>query len=423
LFDRSQYEPKKVIAASLRATVRSLEPPLVSCDDAVELVEWFAEIERLGAAGKTLMAGRAAEGDAWQRDGARSPADWLAKRMGTTVHEARTTLEVAGKLPQAPGTAEALRAGALSARQAEAIAPAAAADPGAEQRLLAMAHDHGLQELRDECARVRAAADPDPAARRERIRRGRFWKRWTDVEGARRGSYSLPPEIAAQVEAAAQPFIDARLDEARRAGEHEPSEAYAADGLAAMAISTMDGDRPPSPSDDACARPARGGRGRKRLRDRRELFCIVNLESLVRGYLLPGETCEIPGVGPVALDVVHELFGDALLRIVIRDGIVFRTVVHAGRTANAVQETAVLVRQQGRCGAPGCDLPISEIDHRVDFVRAGAAPLDGLLGLCGHHHDLKTYRGHSWRREADGRVAWIVPDGAEHHERPPPLAV
>jgi len=134
-----------------------------------------------------------------------------------------------------------------------------------------------------------------------------------------------------------------------------------------------------------------------------------------------GEGCEIAGVGPVALDIARDLFGDALLRIVVRDGKDIRTVVHTGRTASSLQETAVLVRDGGRCRRPPCDLPISEIDHTAGFTRTRRTTLDDLAGLCAHDHDhdLKTYGGHSYRTNQHGHVAWTRPDGTIEHEHPP----
>ncbi|HVM55780.1 MAG TPA: hypothetical protein VM262_21525, partial [Acidimicrobiales bacterium] len=323
----------------MRGLVRDVDAGALSPAEAVELVDWFAEVERLAAAGKTVAAGAVADSEAWRPAGDRSPADWLAKRTGSTVSDARSVLGTAANLASASGSATdgAFRNGELSLKQAEAVASAARADPAAESELLAMAEHTSLQKLRDEAARVRAGAE-DSAERHERIRRNRFWRRWTDAGGARCGSYALPAEAAAILEAAAQPFIDAALDHARRAGEHEPSEAYAADGLVAMAAAR---------AGDTAAPEARRGRGRKRLCDRRELIGLVDLAALRRGETQRGEMCEIVGVGPVPVDVAREVFGDALLRIVIRDGIDIRTVVHTGRTANAVQETAVLVREGG----------------------------------------------------------------------------
>lgn len=405
--DRSRYEPKTMIAASLRALVARLDAATLAPADAAGLVEWFAAIERLAAAGKTIAAARVAEAGSWQVSGERSAADWLAKTTGCTVGDARSTLQTGARLPDAPATEAALRAGRLSSRQAEVVTGAAAVAPESEHRLLGIAETQSLQKLRDEAARVRAAAEPDPAARHERIRAGRFWRRWTDAEGARCGSYRMTPEAGALLEAAAQPFIDAAIDAARGSGTQEPFEALAADGLVAMATA-----RAPD-------LPARGGRGRRRLRNRRELIGIVNVEALRRGRVESGELCEIAGVGPVPVEIARDLFGDALLRIVIRDGADIRTVVHTGRTANALQETAVLVRSGGRCERPTCDQPVSEIDHTRDWARSRVTTLDDLAGLCGADHDAKTRLGHTYRRGADNVVTWVRPDGGTEMARAP----
>ena len=159
--------------------------------------------------------------------------------------------------------------------------------------------------------------------------------------------------------------------------------------------------------------------GVERLTDRRELIGIVNLESLRRRRVEQGEMCEIAGVGPVPVAVARPLFGEALLRIVIRDGVDVRTVVHAGRTASAIQETAVLVRQGGRCARPRCDQPIAEIDHTTGWTETRATTLDDLAGLCGHDHDLKTRHGHTYRRDPGGAITWTRPDCATEHDEPP----
>lgn len=407
-----EHERRAAITTALRRVVQSLDVESCSPAGAVELVDWFAEVERLAAAGKTIAAGSATRVEPWQATGERSAADWLAKRTGTTVSEARDTLTTAENLQHAPNTDAAFRNGELSPKQADAVASGAAADPTAERRLLDTARHESLQKLRDHAARVRAAADPDPAGRHERLHRARSWRRWTDRDGARCGSYRLTPELGALLEAAAQPFVDAAIDDARREGRHEPSEAVAADGLVAMAASTTSGEAAPT--------TARGGRGRRRLKDRRELIALVDLEALQRGSAEPGETCEIAGVGAVPVDVLRRLFGDALLRIVIRRGTDIRTVVHTGRTASALQETAVLVRDGGQCIRPTCDLAISEIDHREGWTATYRTTLDDLGGLCGHDHDLKTGRGHTYRRGEDGTVEWVLPDGTVERGRPPP---
>ena len=407
-----EHERRAAITTELRRVVQSLDVESCSPAAAIELVDWFAELERLAAAGKTIAAGAATRGEPWRATGERSAADWLAKRTGTTVSDARDAVATAENLQHAPHTDAAFRNGELSAKQADAVASGAAADPTAEPRLLDSARRESLQKLRDHAARIRAAADPDPEGRHERIHRTRSWRRWTDRDGARCGSYRLTPEAGALLEAAAQPFVDAAIDDARRAGRHEPSEAVAADGLVAMATSTTSGETAPT--------KARGGRGRRRLKARRELIALVDVEALQRGSAEPGETCEIAGVGAVPVDVVRRLFGDALLRIVIRRGVDIRTVVHTGRKASALQETAVLVREGGRCTRPSCDLSISEIDHHDGWKNTRQTTLDDLGGLCGHDHDLKSLHGHTYRRAPDGLVEWVLPDGTVERGRPPP---
>src|SRR5207237_3583671 len=128
--------------------------------------------ERLVVAAKTLLARRAAESGRWRAKGDRSPAHWLARTTGTSVGQARATLETAERLRELPATEEALRAGKLSATQASVITDAASADPGAEGPLLERVGRDSVGELRDACEAVKAAATDD-AARHAQVHRAR----------------------------------------------------------------------------------------------------------------------------------------------------------------------------------------------------------------------------------------------------------
>ena len=68
--------------AALREIVAGLEPETLSADAAVGLVDTFATIEKLGAAGKALAARRVADSNLWRGAGERSAAHWLARRGG-----------------------------------------------------------------------------------------------------------------------------------------------------------------------------------------------------------------------------------------------------------------------------------------------------------------------------------------------------
>src|SRR5438874_8114157 len=108
--------------AELREFVAALEPETLPAEAAAGLVDSFATIEKLGAAGKALAARRVADSNLWRGAGERSAAHWLARRAGSSVGAAMATLETAARLPELPGVDRAVRAGELSAVQANEIA-------------------------------------------------------------------------------------------------------------------------------------------------------------------------------------------------------------------------------------------------------------------------------------------------------------
>ena len=77
---------------------------------------------------------------------------------GTTVGAARATTKAAARALGQPVVASAVRAGRLSAVQAEMVTAAVAADAGAAARLVDLAGHAGVKGLRTECDRVIAAA-------------------------------------------------------------------------------------------------------------------------------------------------------------------------------------------------------------------------------------------------------------------------
>src|SRR5437879_947308 len=66
----------------------------------------------------------------------------------------------------------------------DAIAAAAAADAAAGDRLFCTASATSVTELREECLRTKAAADPDRDATHRRIHANRAYRTYADAEGA-----------------------------------------------------------------------------------------------------------------------------------------------------------------------------------------------------------------------------------------------
>ncbi len=221
--------------------------------------------ERLCAAGKMLLARRVAQ--THQRSGGtRTAAEELARRGGTSTGQAAESVTTSQRLPDQQPVEAALRRGQLSLPQAAAISAAAVANPAEAARLTELAGRVSLGELREECARVRAAADPDPDATHRRIHAARRLRHYTDPEGG----WNLTARGTAQAGAAFLTVLnvltDAIFRQARRQGRCEPPEAYAFDALmqlAEHAAGRCDGHRsrpPPGPATGMPRRPPRMSR-------------------------------------------------------------------------------------------------------------------------------------------------------------------
>jgi hypothetical protein len=176
----------------------------------------------------------------------------------------------------------------------------------------------------------------------------------------------------------------------------------------------LEAGEPEDTSGTTTSRPTEGPPGRASAAQRRRrrlsgppratVICRVDLQALRRGTLEPGESCEIPGVGPVPLAVARELFGDCFLKFVISDGVDIRTVVHYGRVIPAHLKTALQFRDRC-CVVPGCGRTFGlEYDHLVEFAKGGPTSLDNLARLCGPHHAMKTHKGY---RLSGGPGHWV----------------
>jgi hypothetical protein len=123
----------------IASMVRVLDPDAVPPCEVTEMWQAFDGIERLGASAKTLLAARVEAAGSWRTAGARSPAAHLAQLGGTATKTAQLALQNSKELPGLEAVEDAMREGALSSAQVEAIVPAAAADPAAQEQLLASA--------------------------------------------------------------------------------------------------------------------------------------------------------------------------------------------------------------------------------------------------------------------------------------------
>jgi hypothetical protein len=381
----------------------------------------FDGIERLAASAKTLLAARVDESGIWQRAGDRSAPEYLARKSGSALGAARTSLETSKRVRTLPQTRSAMRRGELSRAQADEIAGAASADPGAERSLLDSVAGSSLNELRERCARTRAAADPDPDATQRRIHQERRLRRWTDPEGAWNLSARGTPDAGARFNTLLDPIIDELFGAARREGHRESREAYAFDALIELARRRGRPAATPAPGGGADAAPGEGpGRQPARSSSPTHLALMrIDLEALVRGRTEGDELCEVAGVGPIPVRTARGLLGESIVKLVITNGIDVANVTHLGRGPTVAQRVALLWSSTG-CVVAGCSRTVGiQTDHRVPWADDRVTELANLDRLCSHHHNLKTRLG--WALvPGTGKRPMVPPGDPQHPAYQPP---
>ncbi len=365
--------------AHLQQVVAALEPARLAGPDAARLTQAAAVGERVLATAKAMLAARTEETGAWRGGRAASIEQWLAEASGCSEGLAREALVTAQRVATLPETRDRLLDGRISIAQAAQVSAGAAVDPTAEARLLRTAQHSGMRGLRAEKERVVAAATDEREARR-RAHRERHLRVWS-TGPATHGTFSGPTDQVADILEALEPLTRKHFDQARKAGEREPLDAYRFDALCDLAH---------APTTESAPRPKHVARVR------------VDLPALLRGHTEPGETCEIPGVGPVPVAHAREVLTHGLLQLVITDGIDVQTVVSTTRHVPDALKIAIAERDP-TCKVRGCDCDRMLHRHHTDpFARSGRTTYRELGNLCTRHHDLVHRLGYRIKAHADG---------------------
>jgi hypothetical protein len=372
--------------AALEALARDYDPALYSGDDAIACMKELGTIRRLtdGMIAKTAKRLEDTAAHTYGTD--RSAAELTSRLVGVTSGEAKQAIDVASKLEALPAVDAAVRAGRVSTRQADLIAATASEDPSLQRDLLSVA-SQGMVALRDACVAARAARE-DQAARSARQDSLQSYRSWTNLDGMLEFHGVVIPEaggpIAAKIEnGTRRKFRDARRDGARRSQDYYAAQAFieAILGEPAAAGAEPSGDEPLEATPKPKTQP----------RLTFTTHVVLDHEVLTRGNALPGETCEIPGVGPVNAQWVREILGSAFITAIVKKGKDITTVAHLGRHVPAEVQTALIV--SGReCSIEGCSgREYLERDHcEIDFAADGPTAFWNLIWLCSIHHSRKS---------------------------------
>jgi hypothetical protein len=147
----------------------------------------------------------------------------------------------------------------------------------------------------------------------------------------------------------------------------------------------------------------------------------VDLDSLLRGYPIDGELCEVAGYGPIPVSAVENLLAADNTFVV---GLLTKAeelvgVYHHRRRPNAHQRSALDFLYPA-CAAAGCTARAGlQYDHREDWAKTKFTVFDLLDRLCPHHHSLKTRKG--WGLvEGRGKRPFVAPDDPRHPSRAGP---
>lgn len=378
------------LIAVLKGCVEGLDTDELSGEEAMALCSRFAEIERLGAAGRLVAAARVAATEEWRRGGWRSAADWVGRLVGLDPERVKESLETQGRLAGCPVVAAALRAGRLSEGQAQAIVDALAARPELEEELVRFAAENSLRRLREECRRVKTASS-SAAEECAEVYRGRAFKTWAGRDGAFCFSGRTTGPAGAEFRARVEERTAKLLDATRHDGRREPFEALALDALVELV------------TEERGAAPGRTG-------PKTTVIVHVAYEALLRGSLADGETCEIKGLGPIPVEVVRRMAADSVLRVLVTRGGQPMAVTPGVRTIPRALRLLIEARDR-TCVIKGCDVSRGlQIDHCQDFALLGPTDLENCAALCARHHDMKTYLGFRRVRDAGGDWNLVPPD-------------
>jgi hypothetical protein len=419
----------KAVNEYLGSMLAALSPGDVLFSESVELWGQFTLTARLGSAGATLRASRVDDSRRWARAGHRNVDDYLASLAGESVGEARRQREASERLKDLPHTEDELRKGRLSPGQRDAITDGAAANPNAEKDLLDGARKNKpLKDLRDLARRAKAAADPDPDATHDRNHRERKARTWVDADQAFH-LHANGSTLDGQPIKTALDRITEDLFQHRRAGAHEPREAYQFDALQMLAENYLgtSSSTPPAPGDAKDAEPGDAPEpgdeaGDEPLRDRirhgrlkYQVILHADLEALRRGHVEGDERCEIVGLGPIPVNQARAMLGESTLHLVLTKGVDVQNVTYLGHGLSAAQRIALLWTDPN-CTTITCPNTMRlENDHREPFANVRCTELTNIDRPCDHCHRLKTYQG--WIRPRHrlraGRAQSLAPVTSE----------
>jgi hypothetical protein len=342
----------------------NLDPDLMGAADARRTLKRFAQAEKLVAFGVASLARRIDD------------AEQVARATGTSAGKARVVVETGKVMASSDDLSFAMQQGKVSLDQANEIASAERSAPGVARDLLKVAKTESLQVLKDRSRKAKLEAEQHRGLA-DRQHAARSARSYADELGMVHIHLQLEPHVGTPIvgraEAEAQRLARQAKKAARDRSELEPFERYLADAYSEL----LSGN----------------GKGRAK---RAELVVLVSHEIAKRGWrdVRDGETCKIPGVGPVSPQVAREIADDAFLSGVFYDGTDLR---HLKRWSRSRPVEVALALELGKppefdgVACVDCGKRFrTEFDHVEPHVAQGPNSTDNIDPRCWSCHQAKT---------------------------------
>ena len=354
-----------------------------------ELEHRRLKIDRQELEWSVILAGVADSGQ-HQRFGFHNPVDWLRIRFCMGEGAIRDRITVGRQCRKLPLAVEAMECGEIGfghlvemARTAEALERAQGGDFAfAEAKLLKAARTETVGRFHFTCENYRHACNAEAFARQAEQA---YEQRELSIRRRRDGLFTiwgrLDPVTGSALRATLAPH-------ARRRGRDDTR-------------------RFPQRLHDAVAEHLAAGSGS-------QLNVTVALETLLG--LKGSPAAEIAGAPLLAQATVERLACDASLRrIVIDPASVVVDVGRSRRVLTPAGRQAVLARESGRCGCPGCDRPGRDVHHLRPWAQGGATELANQVLLCYWHHRMVHEAGWRLVRLDDGSLQLLRPPPDFYH--------
>ncbi len=336
-----------------------------------------------------------------RRRGEGHSADVLRDSLKQSRGRAKQDVKLAEQLGRTPGTAEALRSGAITAKQAKMIAEAVEQTPSGDSAGEAELLDAAGRESEDQFSRtvrdhMNEQTRDDLGERRARQRERRYLNIKQEPDGMFSLMGRLDPVAGSRIETALTATAN-RLFHAEDAKRRLSSGQRMADALEQLVTN----------SGGAVGKAAGKAQGV-------DLLVVADYDTIA-GQL---RDARLADGTPLSVEELLGLACDARILPAVFKG--KREPLWLGRGkrhASSRQRAVLAVRDKG-CVGCGASANWCQAHHIVHWEHGGTTDLDNLCLLCSYcHHHLVHTKGAQVARDADGKYTLQQPD--QHGNTPP----